>query len=124
MNRLATVTWTMTPPRPPHRPSGFRPMPWGPVRPATRRRTRRQRTYPGKVAFDTVLAATMLLFSVPILGVAAVLVRLTSHGPVIYTQPRLGRRGRIFVMYKIRTMRHDCERFTGPTWATPNDPRV
>ncbi len=50
--------------------------------------------------------------------VAMVLVRLTSRGPAIYRQTRLGLGGRPFTIYKIRTMYHDCERLTGPQWST------
>jgi lipopolysaccharide/colanic/teichoic acid biosynthesis glycosyltransferase len=53
-----------------------------------------------------------------------VLVRVTSRGPAIYTQARVGRCGRVFTLYKIRTMYHDCERFTGPTWCQPGDSRI
>ncbi len=52
------------------------------------------------------------------------LVRLTSRGPAIYTQARVGRGGKVFTLYKIRTMYHDCERLTGPQWSTPGDSRI
>jgi lipopolysaccharide/colanic/teichoic acid biosynthesis glycosyltransferase len=52
------------------------------------------------------------------------LVRLTSRGPAIYTQARVGRSGAVFTLYKIRTMYHDCERLTGPTWCKPGDARI
>jgi lipopolysaccharide/colanic/teichoic acid biosynthesis glycosyltransferase len=55
---------------------------------------------------------------------AAVLVKVTSRGPVLYTQTRLGQYGKLFTIYKIRTMRHNCEHHTGPCWSTPGDPRV
>ncbi|MEO6808161.1 MAG: sugar transferase, partial [Isosphaeraceae bacterium] len=48
----------------------------------------------------------------------------TSRGPAIYRQKRLGRDGQPFMIYKIRSMTHDCERHTGPRWATANDSRV
>jgi lipopolysaccharide/colanic/teichoic acid biosynthesis glycosyltransferase len=53
-----------------------------------------------------------------------VLVRLTSKGPGIYRQARVGKDGRRFMMYKIRTMRQDAEASTGPVWTHPRDPRV
>src|SRR5207248_4660391 len=55
---------------------------------------------------------------------AMLLVKLTSPGPMLYTQTRLGRRGRPFTIYKIRTMLHDCESLTGPQWSTPGDTRI
>jgi lipopolysaccharide/colanic/teichoic acid biosynthesis glycosyltransferase len=83
-----------------------------------------ERTYFGKATLDAVLAVGMFVASAPVLVAAAALIRLSSPGPVIYRQRRLGRGGRVFVLYKLRTMRHDCERTTGPVWATPKDPRV
>ena len=52
------------------------------------------------------------------------LVKVTSRGPALYSQCRVGRYGRIFTIFKVRTMFHDCERLTGPRWSTPGDPRV
>jgi lipopolysaccharide/colanic/teichoic acid biosynthesis glycosyltransferase len=73
---------------------------------------------------DRVLAALLLLPAAPVLLLLVVVVRLTSPGPGIYRQTRVGRGGKNFTMYKIRTMRHDAEARTGPTWATNNDPRL
>lgn len=85
-------------------------------------------TIPGyplwKSAMDWVLALIMLILTLPVMVVAIVLVRLTSRGPAIYRQTRLGLGGRPFTIYKIRTMYRDCERLTGPRWSTPGDPRV
>jgi lipopolysaccharide/colanic/teichoic acid biosynthesis glycosyltransferase len=75
-------------------------------------------------AADLLLAALLLLATWPILLVAVVLVRATSRGPVFYSQTRLGRGGKPFQIYKIRTMHHDCERNSGPAWSTSSDPRV
>ena len=55
---------------------------------------------------------------------AMLLVRLSSRGPAIYTQRRLGLGGEVFTIYKIRTMYQDCERQSGATWSVPGDPRV
>jgi lipopolysaccharide/colanic/teichoic acid biosynthesis glycosyltransferase len=52
------------------------------------------------------------------------LVKLTSRGPVFYSQMRLGRNGQPYRIYKIRTMYHNCESLTGPRWSTPDDPRI
>ena len=58
------------------------------------------------------------------IAACAVLVRLTSRGPAFYSQQRVGQFGRVFTIYKLRTMYHQCERLTGPTWSVPGDPRV
>jgi lipopolysaccharide/colanic/teichoic acid biosynthesis glycosyltransferase len=55
---------------------------------------------------------------------AAVVIKLTSRGPVLYTQARLGWQGRRFTIYKLRTMVHNCESLTGPCWSLPGDLRV
>ena len=49
---------------------------------------------------------------------------VTSKGPAFYTQVRVGQVGRLFTIYKIRTMIHNCESLTGPRWSIPGDPRV
>lgn len=77
-----------------------------------------------KAASDFVLAALILVPALPVLFFCIVLVRLTSRGPAIYTQARVGRGGRVFTLYKIRTMYHDCEKLTGPTWCKPGDTRI
>ena len=53
-----------------------------------------------------------------------ILIKLTSPGPVIYSQTRLGRHGRPFTIYKLRSMTHNCESLTGALWSTPGDCRV
>jgi lipopolysaccharide/colanic/teichoic acid biosynthesis glycosyltransferase len=73
---------------------------------------------------ELILAALMLVPAVPLIALGILLIRLTSRGPGIYAQKRVGRDGLEFVLYKIRTMQHDCERHTGPRWATTQDPRV
>lgn len=70
------------------------------------------------------VALLLLLLVTPLLGVLAVLIKLTSEGPAIYVQVRLGRFGQPYRMYKLRTMVHDCEARTGAVWAMKDDPRV
>ena len=73
------------------------------------------------------VATSLVVFAAlsPVLLACAVAVRLTSRGPVIYTQSRVGRKGRLFRIYKFRTMRVDAERQTGPVWAAgDHDPRL
>jgi lipopolysaccharide/colanic/teichoic acid biosynthesis glycosyltransferase len=77
-----------------------------------------------KAAADTALAVGLLIASLPLMLGCLLLVRLSSRGPAIYTQTRVGRGGRVFTLYKIRTMQHNCEKQTGPRWSPPNDPRI
>lgn len=77
-----------------------------------------------KVIADVATASVLLALLWPVIALLLLLVKLTSHGPALYVQWRLGLGGRRYRIYKIRTMTHDCERLTGPRWATPEDPRV
>jgi lipopolysaccharide/colanic/teichoic acid biosynthesis glycosyltransferase len=71
------------------------------------------------------LAALLLLIpGLPIIGVLLLLVRLTSRGPALFRQQRVGKHGRLFTMLKIRTMIFDAEAATGPVWSSDRDPRV
>jgi lipopolysaccharide/colanic/teichoic acid biosynthesis glycosyltransferase len=61
-------------------------------------------TYRGKRALDVVVAGSVLVLAAPVLAVAAVLIRLETHGHPIYRQRRVGRDGAPFDLYKLRTM--------------------
>jgi lipopolysaccharide/colanic/teichoic acid biosynthesis glycosyltransferase len=77
-----------------------------------------------KVAVGRVIALLLLVAGAPVILLTMLVVRLTSRGPAIFWQTRVGLNGRIFVMYKIRTMRVDAEAATGPVWTQQNDPRI
>lgn len=77
-----------------------------------------------KMVVEFVMTAGLLVVGIPLMLACIILVRLTSRGPAIYTQTRVGRGGRIFTLYKIRTMYHNCECQTGPRWSPPGDPRI
>src|SRR5439155_1724423 len=62
--------------------------------------------------------------ALPVMLLVALAIRLTSRGPVLYTQTRVGKDGRPFTMVKFRTMHAAAERTTGPVLASENDPRV
>jgi sugar transferase (PEP-CTERM system associated) len=70
-----------------------------------------------------LVAFTALLFCLPALPFLALAVRLSSPGPVFFSQTRVGLRGCPFTIYKFRTMRQDAES-KGAVWATKNDPRI
>lgn len=73
---------------------------------------------------DIAGALTILIVSLPMMLVSAVLIKITSRGPVFYKQERVGQDGRFFSLYKFRTMINDAEKHVGPVWATKDDERV
>jgi lipopolysaccharide/colanic/teichoic acid biosynthesis glycosyltransferase len=93
-------------------------------------------------SMNVVLATVALVIASPVLLIIALVVKLTSRGPVLYTQERVGldrrsvgpdahnrRRardlgGKPFTIYKFRTMRVDAEQHSGAVWAQQQDPRV
>jgi Undecaprenyl-phosphate glucose phosphotransferase len=76
-----------------------------------------------KRAFDLVGGALALTLAAPVMLAIVVALKLTSPGPALYRQERMGVDGRRFRILKFRTMRVDAEAQTGPVWATPDDPR-
>ena len=99
-------------------------------------------------AVNVAIAGLALVAAAPVMALVALAIRLDSPGPVLYTQERVGRdhrrgrdrrrhpfgprtdrrkqnlTGRVFTIYKFRSMRTDAEAASGATWATKNDPRV
>lgn len=78
---------------------------------------------PLKRAFDIAFAAAGLIAVSPFALLSAVAIRLDSRGPIFYTQPRSGRRGRTFTAWKFRSMTADADRH-GARQAVAGDPRV
>jgi sugar transferase (PEP-CTERM system associated) len=76
-----------------------------------------------KRVMDIVLAFVGLVLSLPVMVLVACAIKLTSNGPVLFRQARVGERGRVFVLNKFRSMSVDAER-NGPVWAAAHDPRV
>jgi Undecaprenyl-phosphate glucose phosphotransferase len=76
-----------------------------------------------KRAIDLGLASLGLVLLAPVLGLVALLIRLTSPGAVFYRQERMGLDGRSFQMYKFRSMVVDAEAESGPVWASEGDER-
>ena len=72
---------------------------------------------------DILLSLLGLSIGIPLIIIFGILVKLEDGGPIIYKQERLGKDGKIFNLYKIRSMRIDAEKF-GVQWAQNNDPRV
>jgi len=76
-----------------------------------------------KRCFDVMLAAVGVLLASPLMLLTALAVRLESAGPILYRQERVGENGRVFTLFKFRSMRVDAESGT-PVWARANDDRV
>lgn len=74
--------------------------------------------------YSVTLAAIALTLAAPVMILVALAVRLTSRGPILFRQTRIGMRGEQFRIYKFRSMRVDAEAGTGAVWASRNDPRV
>jgi Undecaprenyl-phosphate glucose phosphotransferase len=70
-----------------------------------------------------ISSVSLLLLAVPV-ALIALIVKLTSRGPVFYRQERMGLDGKRIDIWKFRSMHQDAERETGPIWAREHDPRV
>jgi sugar transferase (PEP-CTERM system associated) len=84
----------------------------------------KQRHWVLRRILSTMLALTLSIITLPLIPIIALLIKLTSPGPVLYRQRRVGLRGRVFDCFKFRTMRRNAEADTGPTWASDDDPRI
>jgi len=76
-----------------------------------------------KRAIDIALSSIGIVVAAPLMGLTALAVRLDSDGPALYTQERIGENGRVFTLYKFRSMRMDAET-DRPIWAADHDDRI
>ncbi|MBP5810191.1 sugar transferase [Lactiplantibacillus argentoratensis] len=77
-----------------------------------------------KRILDFIFGIVFLIISSPIIIVFAIIIKLTSPGPVFFAQERVGFMGKNFKVYKLRSMVPDAEVKTGAVWAQKDDPRV
>jgi sugar transferase (PEP-CTERM system associated) len=77
-----------------------------------------------KRLFDLTASVVLLVLAFPLILVAAACIYLESGGPVFYRQERVGEGGRVFTIYKLRSMKIDAERDGTPRWATTDDDRT
>jgi Undecaprenyl-phosphate glucose phosphotransferase len=77
-----------------------------------------------KRAIDISMSGVALMVLAIPFGVIAVLVKMSSKGPILFHQERMGLDGKPFTIVKFRSMYDDAERHTGPVWAVADDPRV
>ena len=73
---------------------------------------------------DIVGSLAILILALPVMFVSALLIRITSAGPVFYKQERVGQSGKLFTLCKFRTMIDDAEKHVGPVLATKDDERI
>jgi sugar transferase (PEP-CTERM system associated) len=77
-----------------------------------------------KRSFDMVCSVIILALTFPLMLLAALAVKLEDRGPVFYSQERVGKDGKTFLVHKFRSMRTDAETGGKPQWAQQNDPRI
>jgi sugar transferase (PEP-CTERM system associated) len=77
-----------------------------------------------KRMLDLSLSLLGFLLAAPLMAATAIAIKLDSHGPTLYSQERVGENGRIFTVFKFRSMRLDAEAGGAPIWARDNDERV
>jgi len=77
-----------------------------------------------KRLFDLTMSGALLVLALPVMLVAALCIFLEGGGPVLYRQERVGQGGRVFTLYKLRSMRNEAESDGTPQWATVNDDRT
>jgi sugar transferase (PEP-CTERM system associated) len=77
-----------------------------------------------KRGFDLLLASVGFVLAAPLTLLTALAVYLDSDGPILYCQDRVGEHGKVFTVYKFRSMRVDAEQAGTPVWASSGDDRV
>jgi len=73
---------------------------------------------------DLVISLAMLILFFPLILVTAVLIKIDSTGPVLFSQERVGKNKKPYLLYKFRSMVEDAEKSSGPVWASDNDKRI
>jgi exopolysaccharide biosynthesis polyprenyl glycosylphosphotransferase len=77
-----------------------------------------------KRVLDIVVSLIILTITSPVILIISAAIKIDSPGPVLFKQERCGQNGKIFKIYKFRSMRNDAEKSTGPVWSQKGDPRV
>jgi sugar transferase (PEP-CTERM system associated) len=77
-----------------------------------------------KRMLDLALSMIIAIVTAPLMALTALAIRLDSTGPILYSQARVGENGRVFTVFKFRSMRADAEQAGGPVWARHKDDRI
>ncbi len=73
---------------------------------------------------EWLLALGLVIATAPLVLLLTAMIKVNSQGPAFYAQTRLGRNGKAYRIFKLRTMVHNAEATTGPVWAAKNDYRI
>jgi exopolysaccharide biosynthesis polyprenyl glycosylphosphotransferase len=74
--------------------------------------------------YSEVLGIIGTVITLPVMAVVALVVKISSPGPILFRQTRVGLHGELFTLYKFRSMYADAEAHSGAVWATKDDPRI
>jgi sugar transferase (PEP-CTERM system associated) len=77
-----------------------------------------------KRTVDLILSFTFLVILLPVIIITTILIKIDSRGPVFFSQKRLGKKRKKYMMYKFRSMITGAEKLSGPVWAEDNDDRI
>ncbi len=77
-----------------------------------------------KRTVDLVFSFSLLTILLPLIIITAILIKLDSRGPVIFSQERVGEKRKKYMVHKFRSMIEDAEKYSGPVWASDNDDRI
>ena len=77
-----------------------------------------------KRTLDLILSVSMIILFLPLIVVTAILIKIDSKGPVLFSQERVGMNKKPYMLYKFRSMIPDAEKQSGPVWASDNDNRT
>lgn len=77
-----------------------------------------------KRIIDLLISLTLLTVLLPLIIVVAIIIKMDSQGPILFSQERIGQKRKRYMVHKFRSMRSDAEKGTGPVWAKDNDDRI
>jgi len=77
-----------------------------------------------KRLFDIIISLLILIITSPFCFIIAIVIKIDSKGPILFTQERCGQNGKVFTILKFRSMVMDAEKMSGPVWSQKDDPRI
>ncbi|MHB8338524.1 MAG: sugar transferase, partial [Ignavibacteriaceae bacterium] len=77
-----------------------------------------------KRIIDIIVSLIIIVITLPVTAISSIAIALESKGGVFFKQDRCGINGKVFKIYKFRSMKRDAEKHTGPVWSQKDDPRI